>query len=112
MEVSISGRNVSEALEKYTQTKIGRLDRYLSGLDHGQVHFSEENNPRIADKELCEVTLEGSGHHIRCKVSASDRFAVVDLAVKKLEKQLRKEKTMKINRWHRGGVRRKHKPSD
>jgi len=112
MEVSISGHKVSQALEQYTQNKIGRLGKYLSGLEHAQVHFSEEQNPRIAEKERCEVTLQGSGHHIRCSVSASDRFAVVDLAVAKLEKQLRKEKTMKLNRWQRGRVRRSRRPSD
>jgi len=110
MEVAISGHNIDEKLENYTRTKIGRLDKFLSGLDHATVHFSEEHNPRIEDKEHCEVTLEGHGHHIRCKVSAADRFAVVDAAAKKLEKQLRKEKTRKLNRWHKGRARGKQKP--
>ena len=109
MEVSISGSNLDEELESYTRTKVGKLDRILSGLDHAEVHFWEDHNPRIPDKEHCEVTLEGHGHHIRCKVSASDRHAVIDVATKKLEKQLRKEKTMQVNKWHTGRVRGKRK---
>lgn len=109
MEVLISGHNLDKQLESYARTKIGRLDRFLSGLDQASVHFTEDHNPRIADKDHCEVTLSGHGHHIRCKVSASDRFATVDAAVKKLEKQLRKQKTMKINRWHKGRARGKQK---
>jgi len=95
MEVSVSGRHttVSESLKRQAEDKIGRLDRYLKGMEHADVHFWEENNPRIGNKEFCEVTMEGHGHHIRCKVSAPDGFTAVDLAVDKLERQLRKLKT-------------------
>jgi ribosomal subunit interface protein len=62
------------------------------------VHFSEEHNPRIVDKEVCEVTLEGRGHHVRCKVAAADGFAAVDRAVDKLEHQLHKLKTKQMPR--------------
>ncbi len=95
MEVTVSGRHttVSESLRQVTVEKIGRLDRYLAGMDRAEVHFWEEKNPRIGDKELCEVTMEGHGHHVRCKVAAPDSFTAVDLAVEKLERQLRKLKT-------------------
>ncbi len=100
MEVSVSGRHttVSESLRTQAVEKIGRLDRYLSGMDHAEVHFWEEKNPRIGNKEFCEVTMEGHGHHIRAKVSAPDGFTAVDLVVDKLERQLRKLKTKVKNR--------------
>lgn len=105
MEVKISHRRteLSPRLEDYVREKVGRLDRFVEGLDHADVHLFEEKNPRIADKEICEVTLEGHGHHVRCKVSAPDGFQAVDKAVTKLEKQLRKLKTRLINRWHHTG---------
>jgi putative sigma-54 modulation protein len=73
-------------------------------MDHAEVHFSEHRNKRNADKEVCEVTLEGHGHHVRCKVSAPDGFAAVDRAVEKLEHQLHKLKTklLKSKRNHEG----------
>lgn len=37
--------------------------------------------------------MHGHGHHVRCKVSAPDGFAAVDLAIAKLEHQLHKLKT-------------------
>jgi putative sigma-54 modulation protein len=64
------------------------------------VPFSEEHPRRVADKEVCEVTLVGHGHHVRCKVSAPDGFAAVDLAVEKLEHQLHKLKTKLVKRNH------------
>lgn len=95
MEVNVSGRNttISDALRSMTEEKIGRLDRFLNGMDRAEVHFWEEKNPRIGDNEFCEVTMEGHGHHVRCKVSAPDSFTAVDIAVDKLERQLRKLKT-------------------
>lgn len=95
MEITVSARHmdVSEALREVTVEKIGRLSRFLEGMDRAEVHFTEERNPRIAAKEVCEVTLEGHGHHVRCKVAAPDGFAAVDAAVEKLEHQLHKLKS-------------------
>ncbi len=106
MDVTVSGRHttVSESLRRQAEEKIGRLEKYLGGMDRAEVHFWEEKNPRIGNKEFCEVTMEGHGHHIRCKVSAPDGFTAIDLAVDKLERQLRKLKT-KMQKRYRGHER-------
>ena len=44
------------------------------------------------------MSLEGRGHHLRCKAAAADGFAAVDLAVEKLEHQLHKAKTKQVPR--------------
>ncbi|MGH9183140.1 MAG: ribosome hibernation-promoting factor, HPF/YfiA family [Acidimicrobiales bacterium] len=102
MQISVSSRNVelTGALRAAAEEKIGRLDRFLDGMDRAEVHFLEERNPRIADKDVCEVTLEGHGHHVRAKVAAADPFAAVDAAVDKLEHQLHKLKTKLVGRSH------------
>jgi putative sigma-54 modulation protein len=95
LDISVSSRHteVSEALRAAAIDKISRLARFVDGMDRAEVHFWEQKNPRIADKEVCEVTLEGHGHHVRCRVSAPDGFVAVDRAVEKLEHQLHKLKT-------------------
>ena len=107
MEITVSSRHteVSELLRESTVEKIGRLGRFLEGMDRAEVHFSEEHTRKAADKEVCEVTLVGHGHHVRCKVSAPDGFAAVDLAVEKLEHQLHKLKTKLLKRTHSNGKR-------
>ena len=102
MDVSVSSRNIelTEALRDVTTEKIGRLGRFLDGMDRAEVHFFEERNPRIADKDVCEVTMDGHGHHVRAKVAAADPFAAVDAAVNKLEHQLHKLKTRLVGRSH------------
>ena len=103
MEISISSRHtaITPALEEAVRTKIGQLDRYLDHLDNAEVHFDEARNPRIVDRETCEVTLTGHGHRVRCKVNAPDALTAVDLAEAKLERQIRKLRTKLQNR-HRG----------
>jgi putative sigma-54 modulation protein len=54
---------------------------------------------------VCEVTLAGHGHHIRCKVAAADGMAAIDLAVDKLEHQLHRLKTRLKSHSGAGGRR-------
>ena len=100
MDVSISssGIQVSQRLEEATRTKVGKLNRYLSGIDHAAVRFSEEKKPRIAEPDICEVTLEGRGYHIRSRVNGPTPFAALDRAIAKLERQLRRTKTRRVDR--------------
>lgn len=102
MDVSVSSRHIelTEALRAAAEEKIGRLDRFVEGMDRAEVHFFEEKNPRINAKDVCEVTIEGHGHHVRVKAAAHDPFAAIDVAVEKLEHQLHKLKTKLIARQH------------
>lgn len=107
MEVTVSARHtdVPERLRRQAEEKIGRLDRYLDGgMDRAEVHFTTHRNPRIAEPELCEVILEGHGHHVRAKVAAADGYVAVDKAVAKLEHQLAKLKS-KLQRQRKGSGR-------
>ena len=100
MKITVSARNadVSPALRAAAEAKLGRLARLSSGLDRAWVHFHEERNPRISDKEVCEVRLNGSGHQVHCRVSGPDGFVAIDKAVLKLEQQLQREKTKVLRR--------------
>jgi putative sigma-54 modulation protein len=103
VEITVSSRNMelTDALKETALEKVGRLERFLSGMERAEIHFLEERNPRIADKDVCEVTMEGHGHHVRAKVAASDPYAAVDAAVAKLEQQLTKLKRKVVSRKQR-----------
>ena len=105
MDVRLSAKRteVTPRLEQYATDKVQRLDRFVEGLDRSDIHFVEEVNPRIANRVMCEITVEGHGHHVRAKHTAPDPFAAVDGTVDKLERQLRKLKTRLIRRWHASG---------
>jgi putative sigma-54 modulation protein len=102
VQVLISSRHlpVNPELEAATREKINRLDRYLAGLDRAEVHFYEERNPRIADRDVCEIRIEGKGNHLRCRSAGPDALTAVDKAIAKLERQLGKQKTKLVDRHH------------
>ena len=102
MDVSVSSRNVelTPAVRAAAEEKIGRLSRFLEGMDRAEVHLMEERNPRIAECDVCEVTMEGHGHVVRVKVAAADPFGAIDAAVDKLEHQLTKLKERLVDRSH------------
>jgi ribosomal subunit interface protein len=104
VDITVSARHmdISSALRAAAEEKIGRLSRFLDDMLRAEVHFFEERNPRIADREVCEVSMEGGGHHVRCRAAAADPFAAIDLAVTKLEQQLHKLKTKRVLRNHQG----------
>jgi putative sigma-54 modulation protein len=100
VKITVSARNadVSPALRAAAEAKIGRLARRASGLDRAWVHFTEERNPRILEREVCDVSIDGRGRHLRCKATARDGFVAIDKAVEKLEQQLQREKTKVLRR--------------
>jgi putative sigma-54 modulation protein len=102
MDVTVQGRNVevSEQLRTAVTEKVGRLSRLLQGMDHAEVHLFEERNPRIADKQVCEVVMAGHGHLVRARAASNDALAAVDQAVAKLEHQLAKLKGKLVGRSH------------
>ncbi len=106
MEITVSARHIdiSPALRAAAEEKLGRLSRFGSEFDRAEVHFVEERNPRIADREVCEVTVQGRGRALRARAAAADTFAAIDLVVEKLEHQLHSLKTKLLARKH--GARR------
>jgi len=102
MDVSIRGRNieVTEALRTAVEEKVTRLSRFLDGMERADVQFSEEKNPRITAREICEVTMHGHGHIVRARAAATDTLAAVDRVVDKLEHRMEKLKGKLIGRSH------------
>jgi ribosomal subunit interface protein len=102
VEITVSARHIdiSPALRAAAEEKFGRLSRFGAGLERVEVHFVEEQNRRIAAREVCEVTVEGRGGKIHAHAAASDPIAAIDLAVEKLAHQLVSKKTKVVARRH------------
>jgi putative sigma-54 modulation protein len=102
LDIAIRSRNVevTDALRNTVEEKVTRLTRFLDGMERADVVFTEERNPRISEKEVCEVTMVGHGHIVRAKAAATDTFAAVDRVVDKLEHRMEKLKGKLIGRSH------------
>ncbi|MHB8670902.1 MAG: ribosome hibernation-promoting factor, HPF/YfiA family [Acidimicrobiales bacterium] len=102
MDVIVHSRNIqlADSVREAAVEKVSRLSRFLEGMDHAEVNFSEERNPRISEREVCEVTMAGHGHLIRARAASSDPLASVDRVVDKLEHQIEKLKGKLLGRSH------------
>lgn len=110
MQIKVSARQTEIAARDRDLIidKVTRLGERFLEMDRADIHFSEERNPRIRDKEVCEITLEGHGHHVRCKSNGPDHLTAVDRAIEKLENKLHKLKTkLSTHRTHRDVTRAK-----
>lgn len=95
MEVTIRARHmdvVPEHLKATAREKLLRLAHHRPALDHADVQFSEEHNPRISDREVCEVKMSGSGQVLRAKAASPDPLASLDMVIDKLAHQMEKLK--------------------
>ena len=99
---------LTEEMKAISSEKIERLSRFLPGMDHAEVVFSEERNKRIAAIDACEVTMSGHGHYVRARASSSSPGAALDLVIDKLDQQLHKLKGKLDGRHHGGPKRGKH----
>lgn len=102
MEVIFRTRNVEvpDDIRALTRKKLARLSRHLDGWEQAEVSFSEERNPRISAKEVCEVTLRGHGQVLRAKAATSDTLASVDVVLDKLDHQIEALKGRLLARSH------------
>ena len=102
MDIAIRSRKlrITKTMRSTVEEKVTRLGRYLDGMERAEVWFAEERNPRIADKEICEVTMHGHGHIVRAKAAAADPLAAVDRVIDKLEHRMEKLKGKLVGRSH------------
>lgn len=90
MELNIVGRNVevTEALRKYVQKKIGKLDRYLPSITDGKVELSKQTAKSASDRHIVQVTLRSNGTILRAEERNADIFASIDAVVDKMQRQI------------------------
>jgi len=89
MNITITGRNVevTPALRKYAEEKIGRFDRYLTKITEAVVTLSVQKQMHKA-----EVQIKANGNHIQAESSTEELYASIDEVTAKLDRQIKKLK--------------------
>lgn len=102
MRFELIGKNVNltERVQEQIEKKLKNLDKYLIIGDDtiARVVVREEPN----DKRI-EVTIPSKVGILRAEVEHEDLYAALDLAVDKLEDQIRRQKT-RLNRRHKDSL--------
>src|SRR5438105_12682782 len=98
MEIFVKGKglHVTDALREYANEKIGRLQHYFDHIIDAHVTMRTERAQQIVD-----VTVHLRHYIIKSEERSQDMYASIDLVRDRLEQQIRKYKTRKIDRHHR-----------
>ena len=94
--------NLPDAVHKYAEKKVGKLNRFFKEDATAAITFSVEKERN--NKE--EITIRSSGTIFRVSESTSDMHASIDAAVTTLERQIRKNKTRLEKRLRQGAFER------
>jgi len=105
MQTSVTFKNLdpSEHLKAYVGEKLNRFDKYLYNPAEANVVLSVEKF-----RHMAEINITGDRLNIIGKEETDDMYSAIDMALDKLEKQIKKSKE-KI-REHRTGS--KIRPKD
>ena len=94
-QVTIYTRNMTlrDDTEAYVNKKVQKFIRHLPIVDEIRVDLAHEKNARDAnDRNSAQITLMGKKLLLRVEERASDLTAAIDLAVDKMDRQIRRYK--------------------
>ncbi|MBX6350586.1 MAG: ribosome-associated translation inhibitor RaiA [Clostridia bacterium] len=99
--IRLHGKNIeiTPALRRYVERKLGRLERYFDEALQVQVTMEVER-----DNHVVEVTVPVAGFILRGEEASPDMYASVDLVWDKLERQIHKYKTRLHRKPRREGA--------
>ena len=102
MLFTITGKHVevTESIKAYAQEKTEKLPRYFNSINRIEVVIEGNEGGKPS------VELIAGGEHSNVFVAretGEDMYACIDIAVHKLERQLRKKKEKQRNNKHIGG---------
>ena len=92
MKYTIRGQKleVTDAIRDYAISKIDRMEKYFDKPEDVSVKVIFSVRGR---EQKVEITINAINFDLRSEVSHSDMYAAIDLAVDKLEQQMRKFKS-------------------
>lgn len=95
LEVEIYGRNidVTDRIHDYVDKKVGKLDRYLPGIEEARVDLAYVKSARsAADRQVAQITVRGKGFILRSEERADDIFSALDTALDKMQRRIERYK--------------------
>ena len=93
MDIIVKGRHteVPERFRQHVADKLAKIEKLDPKVISVDVECSAERNPRLSDnRERIELTIRSKGPVLRAEAAAQDHYAALDIAVSRLENQLRR----------------------
>ncbi|HET8560048.1 MAG TPA: ribosome-associated translation inhibitor RaiA [Marmoricola sp.] len=106
MDVVVSSRHceVSERYRQHVEEKLSRLEKHDHRIIRVEVLLAKEKNPRQPERAVrVELTARSKGPIVRAEAAAEDKMAALDLALSKMEAQMRRANDRrKVHRGNHG----------
>jgi putative sigma-54 modulation protein len=103
MQISVSGKHIeiTDAIRRHAEDKIGKLQRYFD-----IIHSVEVTASLVRNWHVVEITVHADGVLLRGEEKSADMYTSIDQVVDKLERQLKKYKGKLIHRQRELSSRR------
>ena len=100
MQIQVTGRHVqiTDDVRDYVHNKLARLSRFYDRIHEVEVILDHESEQFTAEM----IVRAGRKHTFVARETGPDTFALVDLVIEKLERQLTRQKEKYRNRKHDG----------
>ncbi len=102
MDIVVRGKNrpVSPHLDAVAREKVARIAKFTHDAGRVEVDFAEQQHRRVAESQLCEITVHLKRHFVKAHASAPEAEAALDLAVDKVGHQVARIKDKRVTRVH------------
>lgn len=95
MNIKVTGKNIeiTDAIRDYVESKADRLEKFENANTELNVVCSIER-----EEQIVELQLSHNGDFVKIEERNNDLYASIDLALDRLERQMRKEKEKKADK--------------
>ena len=90
MQLLLQGKNfvISDRIRAYVEKKIGKLDRYLPGIEEARVEITQEKTKSAKDRNVVQITLRTNATILRAEERANGIYPCIDVVADKIYRQI------------------------
>jgi putative sigma-54 modulation protein len=105
MDLVVVGKHteVDTALRALTQEKLQRIEKFANDVRRVDVDYAEHLTRKATDSHTCEILVHVNHHLVKGTATAAEHAIALDLAVDKVEHQMRRLHERRVRR--RNGTR-------
>ena len=100
MRIDVKGRNVavSDELRDHVAKRFRKVERQVSELASLELELFEERNPRVADCNVAEATLQLKGTTLRARSASPDVVRSINLVSDEIARQVKRHRDRRRKR--------------
>jgi ribosome hibernation promoting factor len=107
VDVVVVGKHVEvdPALRAVTQEKLQRITKFANDVRRVDVDYAEHPTRRAGDSCTCEILVHLKQHLVKGSAAAAEHIQALDVALDKVEQQMRRLHERRVRRRGRAAAR-------